>query len=106
MQRLPPLAIGFLVAVGTVFGIRKGARLDEVIALHLHRAWNERLVLAEAKVISLTYLAGVLLALGLLGRTIGILLAAAALQLGRTLWRRLLVAILAESGSGGDRQDK
>jgi hypothetical protein len=58
--------VSLLVAMCAVAGIGKGARLNEVVALDQHRPWNKRLILAEAKVISLAYFVGVLFAIGFL----------------------------------------
>jgi hypothetical protein len=66
VQRLTPLVVGFLVAMCTVGGIGKGARLDEIIAFHLYRPRKKKLIPAEAKVIGITYFSGILLPIGLL----------------------------------------
>src|SRR5271163_3096400 len=66
VQCLTPLVVGLLVAMCAVAGIGKGARLNEIIAFHLHGPRKKKLILAEAKVIGLAYFVGILLAPGLL----------------------------------------
>ena len=63
VESLTPLAVGLLMAMGAISGIWKCARLDEVVALHLHSPGNEEIILAEAEVIGPAYLVGVLLAI-------------------------------------------
>ena len=63
VQGLAPLAVGFIVAMGAVFGLWKGARLDELVALGGSIAGEGEVVLAEKKVVGLAYLFGVILAL-------------------------------------------
>ena len=62
MQRLPPLAVGFLMTVRAIGGFGKSAGLDEVVAFDGGIAWGAQFVGAEAEVIRLANLGGIAVA--------------------------------------------
>src|SRR5208282_1666667 len=64
VQGLAPLAVGFVVAVRAVFGFRESARLNKVVALNGGIARKRQVVFAEKKIVGLSYLISVILALG------------------------------------------
>src|SRR5580698_6228468 len=73
VQRLAPLVVSLLVAMGAVAGIGKGPRLNEIVPIDPHHPRNKRLILAEAKVIGVAYFVGILLPISVL-LAIGLLL--------------------------------
>ena len=62
VQGLAPLAVGFVMAVGAVLGVRESAWLDELVAFRGSIAGEGKVVLAEKKVVGFAYLFGVILA--------------------------------------------
>src|SRR5208282_4590051 len=67
VQRLAPLAIGFLVAMAAVLGFRESAWLNKIVALDGSIAGEGQIVLAEKKVVGLADFVGVILAFGVFG---------------------------------------
>lgn len=64
MKGLAPLAVGFVMAVSAVLGIRESARLNELVAFGGSIAGERKVVLAEKKIVGLAYLFRVILTFG------------------------------------------
>jgi hypothetical protein len=62
VQGLAPLAVGFIVAMRAVFGIREGAGLDELVAFGGRIAGEGKVVLSEKEIVGFAYLFRVILA--------------------------------------------
>ena len=63
VQGLAPLAVGFVMAVGAIFGIRECAGLDELVAFGGSIAGEGKVVLSEKEIVGFADFFGVILAL-------------------------------------------
>jgi hypothetical protein len=59
---MAPLAVGFVVAVSTVFSVRKGAGLNELVAFGGSISGEGKVILSEKEIVGFAYLFGVILA--------------------------------------------